>query len=137
MPRRRPREGSHGHRPSPGVVRPRPPLHRRGVPAGARQPGGGIQRRPPEHRRPLAAAVAEDVKHWKDEGLTFDAETMELRSNSRLLVSFDAAAEPDDPCEPASTGGYLGAENQVIRVQVAAVNEDGTFDLLWGWDNAS
>jgi hypothetical protein len=83
------------------------------------------------------AALAEDVKHWKDEGLTFDAETMELRSSSRLLVSFDAAAEPDDPCEPAATGGYLGAENQLIRVQVAAVNEDGTFDLLWGWDNAS
>lgn len=82
-------------------------------------------------------ALAEDVKRWKDEGLTFDAETTELRSDSRLLVSFDAAAEPEDPCEPASTGGYLGAENQVIRVQVAAVNEDGTFDLLWGWDNAS
>ena len=82
-------------------------------------------------------ALAEDVKQWNEQGLTFDPATMELRSKSRLLVSFDAAAEPDDPCEPASTGGYLGAENQVIRVQVTAVHEDGTFDLLWGWDNAS
>ncbi len=62
---------------------------------------------------------------------------MRLESNSRLIVTWDQPTDPADPCQPSAKGGYLGAENQAIRVQVHAVNDDGTFDLLWGWDNAS
>ena len=85
-----------------------------------------------------AAALDADEQAWAAAGLTFDPDTMQLASNSRLQVEWDPPPEPADPCEPAAMGGYLGAENQTIRVQVAAVDTaNGTFDLLWGWDNAS
>jgi hypothetical protein len=47
-------------------------------------------------------------------------------------VDFDPAAAPPDPCEPTAQSGFLGAENQLIRLQVSG---DGS--LLWGYDNAS
>jgi hypothetical protein len=83
-------------------------------------------------------ALPEAEHTWASQGLIFDEATLQLRSESRLLVTWEGIAEPPDPCEPASTGGYLGAENQLIRVQVTAVDTvKGTFDLVWGWDNAS
>ena len=84
-----------------------------------------------------AGALQTSQSHWSSEGLTFDPATMELTSLSKLQVTWAGAGQPTDPCEPSAAGGYLGAENQAIRVQVAAVNPDGTFDLLWGWDDAS
>src|SRR3569623_607823 len=45
---------------------------------------------------------------------------------------------PVDPCTPAAAGGYLGADNQLIRVTVIAY--DGakkSGKLLWGRNNAS
>ena len=89
-------------------------------------------------RRGLRRALAEDEQPGRSQGLIFDPATMQLRSESRLLVSWEGAAEPPDPCEPASTGGYLGAENQLIRVQVTAVNTArAPSTCVWGWDNAS
>jgi hypothetical protein len=85
-----------------------------------------------------ADALAGDIKQWKHHGLTFDPTTMELQSQSRLQVSWEGDPQPPDPCEPSSTGGYLGAENQCIRVQVTAFDAaKGTFDFLWGYDDAS
>ena len=49
-----------------------------------------------------------------------------------LKVTFVAAGNPDDLCTPLAAGGYLGAENQAIRVQIV----DQTH-LTWGFDNAS
>lgn len=95
------------------------------------------------HRLPTDAstcldASAQDEKLWGAQGLSMDSRTLRLQSASRLQVSWEGAALPPDPCEPASTGGYLGAENQVIRVQIVAVDpQTGQFDLLWGYDNAS
>jgi hypothetical protein len=84
-----------------------------------------------------AQALAQDRKQWVRRGLEFNPKTMELESNSRLLVTWEGDPEPADPCEPSSTGGYLGAENQCIRVQITRVGRDGSFDFLWGYDDAS
>ena len=82
-------------------------------------------------------AMAYDIKRWARRGAAFDPDTMALESNSRLQVSWEGDPEPVDPCEPSSTGGYLGAENQLIRVQLTRIGRDGTFDFLWGYDDAS
>jgi len=84
-----------------------------------------------------ADALAQDVKLWDQDGLTFDPATMQLQSDSRLLVTWEGDPEPANPCEPSGTGGYLGAENQLIRIQITAVGRDGTLDLIWGYDDAS
>jgi hypothetical protein len=62
---------------------------------------------------------------------TLNAEN-ELIVDARLSVSFIDGVLPDDLCTPTTTGGYLGAENQAIRVQLV---DDG--NLTWGFDNAA
>ncbi|MFC9053296.1 DUF6519 domain-containing protein [Streptomyces anthocyanicus] len=85
-----------------------------------------------------ADALDATNRAWADEGLVFRPDTMRLESASRLQVEFDGPATAPNPCDPAAAGGYLGADNQNIRVQVSHVDPvTGTFDLLWGWDNAS
>ena len=62
----------------------------------------------------------------------FDAPNCELRSKARLTVGFSGPGPSDDLCKPSVTQGYLGAENQAIRVQLTATNR-----FIWGYDNAS
>jgi hypothetical protein len=93
--------------------------------------------RMPTGGRDCAEAVTSDVKHWSAQGLSFDPETMRLSSDSRLLVTWSGPPAAPKPCEPSSIGGYLGAENQLIRVRLTGVRRDGTFDLVWGYDDAS
>jgi hypothetical protein len=108
-------------------------------------PDGAARTRVLQHVEVLATdattcsdALAEDEKEWAAQGATFDPGTMRLESNSRLLVTWEGSPEPDDPCEPSSTGGFLGSENQLLRVQVVDHDDtDGTFSLLWGYDDAS
>jgi hypothetical protein len=77
-------------------------------------------------------ALADQVQAWLAQGLVFDPATMRLRSMARLKAGFDPSGPPPDPCEPSASGGYLGAENQLIRVRVTAPGE-----LVWGFDDAS
>jgi hypothetical protein len=56
----------------------------------------------------------------------------ELVSDAVLTVSFLNAGGPPNLCTPGVVAGYLGAENQAIRVQLV----DAT-TLTWGFDNAS
>ena len=49
-----------------------------------------------------------------------------------LKVSFSNTGLPEDLCTPSAAGGYLGAENQAIRVQLVDDNH-----FTWGFDNAS
>ncbi len=85
-----------------------------------------------------AGAAQTDAQVWTADGLTFDPQTMRLDSASRLLVTWNAPPASNDPCEPATTGGYQGADNQAIRVHICAVDQAaGTFSFAWGWDNAS
>ncbi|MDC0672881.1 right-handed parallel beta-helix repeat-containing protein [Nannocystis radixulma] len=62
----------------------------------------------------------------------FDATTYERGSPATLKVTKSAAPGPDELCELPIASGYVGAENQAIRVQLI---ESGRF--LWGYDNAS
>src|SRR5258708_12877548 len=63
---------------------------------------------------------------------------MGLKSSSPLFVTWESNPKAPDPCEPSSAGGYLGAENQLIRVQVVNVDmAKKTCDLIWGYDDAS
>lgn len=62
----------------------------------------------------------------------FDVESCELLSKARLTVTPTGDGPSDDLCKPAVQLGYLGADNQAIRVQLTATNR-----FIWGYDNAS
>ncbi|WMS87818.1 DUF6519 domain-containing protein [Pleionea litopenaei] len=55
-----------------------------------------------------------------------------LLPDAQLNVGFVDSGVGDDLCRPTAAGGYLGAENQAIRVQL--VDES---HLTWGFDNAA
>ncbi|WNG46197.1 hypothetical protein F0U60_20300 [Archangium minus] len=79
-------------------------------------------------------ALEQARKYWENQGQKFDPATMRLMPTARLLVEL-VPPEPgkDSACEPAAQASYLGAENQLIRVQVS----DQGNKLLWGYDNGS
>lgn len=60
------------------------------------------------------------------------APDMEIATTARLRVTYVAPPVPADLCSPSTAGGYLGAENQAIRVQMT----DATH-YTWGYDNAA
>jgi hypothetical protein len=67
-------------------------------------------------------------------GGTFDAAGVELRSSARLRIAF-VEGEAEDACSPcgsAGAGRYLGADNQTIRIMLAAPGR-----YVFGADNAS
>jgi hypothetical protein len=83
-----------------------------------------------------ASAWSELESTWAAEGYEFDPATMQLTSTTSLLVSFASEPTAPTPCQPVSTGGYLGAENQLLRVVIASV-ENGVPTIVWGFDDAS
>ena len=89
-----------------------------------------------------AEARQEAASRWlKRDGLQLDPETMRLEPVARLQVGFTQDVTTQDPCDPVATGGYLGADNQLIRVQISHSGRLGAGGeaarLLWGYDNAS
>ncbi|HEX2854236.1 MAG TPA: DUF6519 domain-containing protein [Opitutaceae bacterium] len=56
----------------------------------------------------------------------------ELVPDARLRVEPIGTTGTADLCSPPVTGGYLGAENQAIRVQLVSPTE-----CTWGFDNAA
>ena len=78
------------------------------------------------------AAFAEVLKNAFGQTFRLDRTTMCLESRARLRVDFLPPADPTDVCQPTAQAGFLGPENQLIRVQVL-----DTESMLWGWDNAS
>jgi hypothetical protein len=65
-------------------------------------------------------------------GLGAIAPDMELATQAKLQVTFTAPITPADLCSPPTPGGYLGAENQAIRVQLVSDTE-----YTWGYNNAA
>lgn len=57
---------------------------------------------------------------------------LELVTDATLTVTFDVGGGAPNLCSPPVAGGYLGAENQAIRVQLV----DATH-FTWGFDNAA
>jgi hypothetical protein len=91
-------------------------------------------------RHPTDAQTWEDAwgrlveEQWRPRGFTVDKASRALLPGARLQVTaFDA----DGTEQPADHGGYLGPNNQLIRVQLARVDDDGVPVLVWGYDNAS
>lgn len=70
-------------------------------------------------------------------GLRFDSASMMIESTTKLRVSFPEAPTQPSLCQPVATGGYLGAENQMIRVMVLGVDGSGEPVIVWGFDDAS
>jgi hypothetical protein len=82
------------------------------------------------------------LKDWdsvlKPLGLALNPNTLALDFNAALEVSFYPPAGPADPCCPPAQGGYLGSDNQLVRVTVTDYDSKAhTGHLLWGWNNAS
>ncbi|MEI6682128.1 MAG: DUF6519 domain-containing protein [Bacteroidota bacterium] len=74
-------------------------------------------------------------KNWENLQLGKINGENELGPDTTLTVSFEGTGVPGDPCNPAAAGGYLGAENQAIRVQI--VDDSTSKKITWGFDNAS
>jgi hypothetical protein len=63
---------------------------------------------------------------------SIDKSSCELTSKVRLTVEFHPDEIPEDPCIPAVEQGYIGADNQAIRVQLTASDR-----FVWGYNNAA
>jgi hypothetical protein len=79
-----------------------------------------------------SAGLADAVTAWRANGFTLDATTLRLIPQVTLKVGFSDVQVATSPCEPGSTGGYLQADNQLIRVMIT-----GPGTLVWSYDNAS
>jgi len=85
-----------------------------------------------------AAAAADAGNFWSSHGLVYNPSTAELISRALLQVTPVANAPVPSPCDPPSASGYLGADNQLMRVQIVAFDAaTGSGVLLWGYYNAS
>jgi hypothetical protein len=71
------------------------------------------------------------------QGRQLNPATMMVESATTLQVSFTTAPTSASQCQPVATGGYLGAENQLIRVKVTGVDGTGAPIIVWGFDDAS
>ena len=85
-----------------------------------------------------ADAVAAAAEAWAADGLQLDPDTQRLLSGATLEVSYKDPGSSGDLCEPDAQGGYLGADNQLIRVEIPGAGDvKDQPQLLWGYDNAS
>jgi hypothetical protein len=78
---------------------------------------------------------------WKDQKLgTLNPENQRV-PDVTLTVGFNPDEESLDHCKPKVTAGYLGAENQAVRVQLTGPNRllylKDSNCFTWGFDNAS
>jgi hypothetical protein len=85
-----------------------------------------------------AAGAALIASLRTSDGVSIDPATLQLVSQARLQAGFVPGPANTDPCTPAAAGGYLGADNQLVRVTITAYDATAkTGTLLWGWNNAS
>ncbi len=82
---------------------------------------------------PSALAAAQTT--WAGEGFTLDPDNS-VASFAQLQVGFVPPSTPPTSCDPTAQSGYLGADNQLIRVQVSDAKASPQC-LLWGYDDAS
>jgi hypothetical protein len=83
-------------------------------------------------------AFLELIWQWAKEGYEFDEKSMRKSGSAKLAVGFEPPATPVDPCDPTAAGGYLEADNQLIRVAITSDNPSTSkHRLVWSYDNAS
>jgi hypothetical protein len=81
-----------------------------------------------------ASALAAAETAWAAGGIALDRHDMRVQSFARMQVQF-VPSPASTPCDPTAQGGYLGADNQLIRVQISDAGSSPM--LLWGYDDAS
>jgi len=72
------------------------------------------------------------LEQWRDEGLGTLQADHSLMPDTTVTVTYVPGGDPTDLCTPFVSGGYLGAENQAIRVELLDDNQ-----FTWGFDNAA
>jgi hypothetical protein len=77
-------------------------------------------------------AWQKQIQSWKDNHMGYLNQENELVRDVKLKVNFLTDPNTDNLCSPSVNGGYLGAENQTIRVQLTDKDH-----FTWGFDNAS
>ena len=77
------------------------------------------------------------TQDWEAKHLGKINEQFERIRDARLTVDFDKSSLPEDLCTPSVIGGYLGAENQAIRVQLTGKKTLPSGTFTWGFDNAA
>ena len=91
-------------------------------------------------RYPTAAPTWEDAwaqvtgQRWSAIGFRLDHPSGRLGAYARLQVIGDPHGSDE---QPVDDGTYLGPDNQLIRVQISGLDDDGVPCLVWGYDNAS
>lgn len=70
------------------------------------------------------------VQGWQDAHEGVLDENHEFLGDGVLTVTFSDEGTPESPCNPGTTGGYLGAENHTIRVQLV-----DSENFTWGFEN--
>jgi hypothetical protein len=80
------------------------------------------------------SALTDAETKWAAKGFEFDTNDMRVQSFARLQVGF-VSTDTSTVCDPTPLGGYLGADNQLIRVQISDLGSGPR--LLWGYDDAS
>ena len=94
-------------------------------------------------RIPTTAATCADAAtalktSLAQQGLDYSPASCVLSYKARLKVSVIEAATPSSPCEPQAQGGYLGADNQMIRVSLVSFDTaSNTGKFVWSYNNAS
>ena len=73
-------------------------------------------------------------ERWASHGFRLDHGSRFLEPIARLQVTGHSADREE---QPTDRGGYLGPNNQLVRVQISGVCDDGVPVLVWGYDNAS
>ena len=92
-------------------------------------------------RHPTTARTWEDAwgqlieEQWRPHGFGVDEASRDAACPARGCRSPPFTRTATE--QPADHGGYLGPNNQLIRVQIARVDHDGVPVLVWGYDNAS
>ncbi len=77
-------------------------------------------------------AWEEAVQRFSAQGWGQLSQDMELIADTNMTIGLEAGTGGDDLCSPSIDGGYLGAENQAIRITLA-----GNGRFIWGFDNAA
>jgi hypothetical protein len=78
------------------------------------------------------AAFAELQQTWSAQGWQYDPNTKRLQTNAALFAQFHADPNAATPCDPVSQPGFLGPENQFLRVAITSGNQ-----FAWAFDDAS
>lgn len=81
------------------------------------------------HARPFEEAI----RHLREHGYEFDPAEMRLLRSGTLMVNASLEEARPSLSGPHAKRNYLGADNQLIRVQVSNTRRT----ILWGYDDAS